>query len=126
MSRVLFDADTHALSHIHNRAAVLAVTQAACTPFNVQLNLSLYEAVGDVLRLQEHVEDLPLNPRRWTDRRATDGGVHAARQGVSAIRTAPALPPVPRVFLLGIGETAHQLCRATYRLRYHAKATQTA
>ena len=31
MSRVLFDADTHALPLIHDRAAVLAVTQAACT-----------------------------------------------------------------------------------------------
>ena len=64
MSRVLFDADTHALPLIHDRAAVLAVTQAACTLMSGQPDLSPHEAVGDVLLVQKYVEDLLLSPRR--------------------------------------------------------------
>ena len=63
MSRVLFDADTHALPLIHDRAAVLAVTQAACTLMSGQPDLSPHEAVGDVLQVQKYVEDLLLNMR---------------------------------------------------------------
>ena len=58
------ESDTHALPLIHDRAAVLAVTQAACTLMSGQPDLSPHEAVGDVLQVQKYVEDLLLSPRR--------------------------------------------------------------